>query len=83
MAHLLPFRRHGEIVGWAAVLGVGPDGKRRKRFFKDKPRAESYLNEHIHLSVDPLPGLRHEAMFSLERLDPMGISLNEVVELYL
>jgi hypothetical protein len=23
MAHLLPFRRHGEIVGWVTVLGVG------------------------------------------------------------
>jgi site-specific recombinase XerD len=83
MAHLLPFRRRDEIVGWVAVLGVGDDGKRRKRFFKDKTRAESYLNEHLRLSVDPLHGRRHEVMFSLERLDHVGVSLNEVVEYYL
>jgi hypothetical protein len=64
------------------VLGVGPDRKRRKRFFTDKTRADPYLNEHVHLFVDPLYGRGHEVLFSLARLDPVGILRNEVMEFY-
>lgn len=64
-------------------LGRADDGKLRRRFFKDKTQAESFLNEHVRLSVDPLHGRRHEVMFSLERVDRVGVSLHEVVEFYL
>ena len=83
IGHISPFKRNGEVIGWVTVLGRAEDGQRRRRFFKEKDQAEQFLDEHVRLSVDPLHGRRHEVMFSLERVDRVGVSLNEVVEFYL
>ena len=46
IAHLTPFKRNGEVIGYVTNLGLGGDGKRRRRFFKDRDQAEQFLNEH-------------------------------------
>jgi hypothetical protein len=83
ISHITPFKRNGEVIGFVANLGLGGDGKRRRQFFKQREQAEQFLNEHARTTTDPLHGRRHEVMFSLERVDRVGVSLNEVVEFYL
>ena len=79
---ITPFKRHGEVIGYVTNLGLGEDGKRRRRFFKQRDQAEQFINEHIRTTIDPLHGRRNEVLFSLERVDRIGVSLNEVVEFY-
>lgn len=57
-----------------ANLGLGRDGKRRRQFFKQQDQAEQFINEHARTSFDPLHGRRNEVMFSLERVDRIGVS---------
>jgi hypothetical protein len=82
IAHLTPFKRNGVVIGYVTNFGLGGDGKRRRRFFKDRDQAEQFLNEHARTTFDPLHGRRNEVMFSLERVDRIGVSLHEVVEFY-
>jgi len=63
-------------------LGLGGDGKRRRRFFKQRDQAEQFLNEQVRTSFDPLHGRRNEVLFSLEQIDRIGVSLHEVVAFY-
>jgi len=58
-----------------ANLGLGGDGKRRRRFFKVREEAEQFINEHVRFDSDPFGGRRHEVMFCLERLDRVGKSM--------
>ena len=64
-------------------LGLDAEGKRRRRFFKEREQADRFLSEDARTTVDPLHGRRHEVMFSLEQADRAGISLHEVVDFYL
>ena len=64
-------------------LGLGMDGKRRKRFFKKKEDAEQFINEHVRFDSDPFRGRRHEVLFCLERLDRVGIPIHDAVEFYI
>ena|GEM_PF-5326271 len=82
IAYLSPVHRNGSVIGFVADIGRSADGKRRRRFYREKADAERFLTEHVRTSSDLLHGRRHEVLFCLERLDQIGIPLHEVVEFY-
>ena len=75
IAYLSPVHRNGSVIGFVADIGRSADGKRRRRFYREKADAERFLTEHVRILSDPLHGRRHEVLFCLERLDRIGICM--------
>jgi len=80
--HISQFKRDGKVIGFVTNLGLGGEGKRRRQFDKERSQAERFLNDHVRTTFDPLNGRRHEVLLSLERVDRMGVSINDVVKFY-
>jgi integrase len=85
VGHFSAQRKNGIVVGYSVYLGKDENGKRRRKFFKDRAEAEKYV--HVEglqpITVDELWERKSELIYNLERLRPFGVSVTDVVTFYL
>jgi site-specific recombinase XerD len=85
VGHISTQRRNGRVVGYSVYLGAEGDLRRQRRFFRDRPDAERFLDQRkkTPLPVGELWDRKTEILYNLERLRPLGTSLTDVVSFYL
>lgn len=85
MTQISPQKRNGIIVGHSVYLGIDGDGRKQRRFFRDRSDAERYLNERnaTPIPIGELWERKAEVLYNFERLRPLGISLTDAVTCYL
>ncbi|MGA7726660.1 MAG: hypothetical protein WCA95_15390, partial [Opitutaceae bacterium] len=85
MSSISPQKRNGQIVGYSVYLGVDGEGRRQRRFFRDRSDCERFLEERnkTPLPIGELWDRRTEILYNLERLRTVKTSLTDVVTFYL
>jgi site-specific recombinase XerD len=73
------------VVGYVVHLGIGPDGRRIRRFFPRHGDAEKFLRSQPTdpKSIGELIDRKAELLYALEQIRPHHVTLPEVITFYL
>ncbi len=82
---IYPQSRNGRVVGYVVHLGIGPDGRRVRRFFPRHEDAERFLRSQPTdpKSISELIDRKAELLYALEQIRPHRVTLPEVIAFYL